>query len=193
MKQKAREELNLKRIRKALYRLLMDWGWRPYSPEWKPGVILGLSYVYGNDPDVLARVSLQDRKLCASVIAQCRKNGIWRGDSVRCRAHHKENSAFAFLLDAMVAGGIISRQSVSGDVIKERRSKREQRVSAGLCANCGKSNDSEKRTCQACRESVKRSAAKKITRVASGDFTPKVVDSNPYYFLNDEQRKQVRG
>lgn len=171
----------------------MAWGWNFGSPEWRPAMILGMSYIFGNDPDLLAFVSGYDAATCSNVLANCRKNGVWRGDKIRCRAWEKEGSEFAFLLDAMVVGGFISRKTRTEEQEKAAAERRRLLVESGLCANCGKRNDRDKKTCSACSSAVKASQLKRkqVLSTRTTFRAPKVVDTEGFYYLNDKQREEV--
>lgn len=184
MKKRNADKLRLK-VKRLIIRALFQFDVKPGMSTFAPAMILGLSNVYGNDPKVLADVSGYPVEQCEKTIANCRRAGIWRGETVRSLAWKDANADFAFLLDAMVAEGIIDR-AADPKVTERGKQVREAREKAGKCIACGRDRDGEQKTCSRCRASVKASQDRRKRQKGGGAFTPKAQEIEPWYRAKPE-------
>lgn len=177
---KARHERNrIQRIKRMLIRLLTEAGITMATREFKPGMVLGLSYLFGSDAGVLAEVSGYDRSFCAQVIQRCRSKRIWRGDSIRTVGWDQEYSTFAFWLDVMTAAGTIDR--VTDPKVRAAYMRRRLNLSASACTSCGQAHGGSGKVCERCKDRVKASQSKRKRSRMVGRFSPARVACDPYY------------
>lgn len=150
------------KLRRRIFRIVSDVSvarWRPIEIEFRTGMVLVAAAFIGTNEKAIADLLGFSESLVARVAARCRRDRIWVGDKVR-GAWMSKDGDFAFMLDAMVAAGSISREPEEG-VTERGKAKRYGWRDAGLCTQCGRARSSERLVCDLCRAAHKARSARR--------------------------------
>jgi len=167
------------RLRRKLFRLVSGCAvadWRPGDMLFNVAMVVLAGCFVGPEPSALSKASGVSEAVCERIGARCRKNRIWRNG--KARGHwDSEHGDFAFMLDVMVAAGIIVRPPDRALAAK-RLAARQAAKDIGKCG-CGRALDQDGyRTCSRCRQSVSASLSRRKSLSAQPlDFA----SVNPFY------------
>jgi hypothetical protein len=183
-----RKRTELLKLRRAIFRAVqsIDRRWKPASHSFSCALVLAACHIAGEHVDAVSEISGFSREFCGRVVARLRKDRVLYAGKIRINWEHENHGDIGFVLDALVAAGLV-RRGADPKAVAEGKNRRAQRASDGRCVTCGGARESGK-TCAKCRASVKESAKRRADRRTKPE-TPSIVPTEAWYRSTPELRQ----